>query len=371
MQIKKHVAFIDIHKDRAGGEIYLERIISRLSELHSDKIAFYYFTPRILEEHINVSKIEHVKIRDIGRNWNPFDMCRFIRLVPEINTLCKTHKIDCLILNGERSMYMAPFLVTGITKIGIKHMLIEKPGIHLKRRLMRTALRKMDKVVTISQFHVDHLTEQLGPWSASKFHKIYTGIDEKIFHVKKKRDTRELTFLEAASLIRRKGQLELIDAFSRLVRKYPSIKLILAGSGELKEQIEEKIHNEGIGAKVELTGFVQDTKRLYEQADITLLPSYSEGLPLTLLEAMSCECPVVASKLAGIPELVDDGQNGFLVRPGNVDDLEKAMEYFIVNPGLIQKMGHMARKKMKAHFTERSMISGWATLISKHLKGTI
>ena len=96
---------------------------------------------------------------------------------------------------------------------------------------------------------------------------------------------------------------------------------------------------------------------IYMSSSILLAPSYREGLPPSVMEALALKRPVVASNVGGIPELIDDGVNGFLVEPGNIDKFVEKILYLKENPGLLKKMGENARRKILENFTEEKVVN--------------
>jgi glycosyltransferase involved in cell wall biosynthesis len=113
-----------------------------------------------------------------------------------------------------------------------------------------------------------------------------------------------------------------------------------------------------VAASVEFTGAVGQGEivRYYERADVFAMPSFAEGVPVVLMEAMATGLPVVSTRIAGIPELVDDGQSGFLVAPGRVDELSSALERVLgATAEERATMGRAGRAKVGAEFAIESV----------------
>jgi glycosyltransferase involved in cell wall biosynthesis len=125
-----------------------------------------------------------------------------------------------------------------------------------------------------------------------------------------------------------KGHKRLLDAMPGLLRRFPGARLTIAGKGALDEPLKEKAQQLGLQESVEWAGFVQDTDRLYRESDIFILPSFYEGLPNVLIEALALGCPVVAADGAGgTRELMEDlGLARFLVEGDFVERLPDAVE---------------------------------------------
>jgi glycosyltransferase involved in cell wall biosynthesis len=125
---------------------------------------------------------------------------------------------------------------------------------------------------------------------------------------------------------KRKGVADLIQAMARVHAIYPDARLTIGGNGEVA-QAEAQVKALGIDECIELAGWVgpEQRARLLSAADIYVLPSYNEGLPMGILEAMAYKAAVVSTTVGGIPELISDGENGRLIAPGDVDGLAEAL----------------------------------------------
>ena len=135
-------------------------------------------------------------------------------------------------------------------------------------------------------------------------------------------------------LCEQKGQLLLVDALHRLKLAGVACELVLAGDGEMRADIERRISQHGLGPQVTITGWISSdrVRELILEARALVLPSFAEGLPVVLMEAMALRRPVITTFVAGIPELVIDGENGWLVPAGDVDALARAMTTCLTSP---------------------------------------
>ncbi|MGP1676550.1 MAG: glycosyltransferase family 4 protein [Burkholderiales bacterium] len=132
-------------------------------------------------------------------------------------------------------------------------------------------------------------------------------------------------------LCEQKGQLLLVEAAARLAGKGIRLELVLAGDGEMRSEVEALIAKHGLGKRVRITGWIS-SERVREEilaARGLVLPSFAEGLPVVIMEAMALRRPVLTTYVAGIPELVIPGENGWLFPAGDVDALAAAMEDFL------------------------------------------
>jgi glycosyltransferase involved in cell wall biosynthesis len=136
----------------------------------------------------------------------------------------------------------------------------------------------------------------------------------------------------------------LIDALHRLVTEGVAVELVLAGDGELRPDIEASIEARGLGPRVRITGWIgsEQVRAEISAARALVLPSFAEGLPVVIMEAMALRRPVITTWVAGIPELVKDGETGWLAAPGDVEGLVRAMKECLASP--IERLDDMGRE---------------------------
>jgi glycosyltransferase involved in cell wall biosynthesis len=142
------------------------------------------------------------------------------------------------------------------------------------------------------------------------------------------------TLVCVGRLTAQKGQLLLLDAMAALARDGVQGRLVLVGDGEMRDVVETRIRDLNLGERVILAGW-QDESQVREHlrnARALVLASFAEGLPVVIMEALAMARPVVATTITGIPELVRDGENGWLVTAGNVDELAAAMREALEAP---------------------------------------
>jgi glycosyltransferase involved in cell wall biosynthesis len=144
----------------------------------------------------------------------------------------------------------------------------------------------------------------------------------------------------------------LLEAIARLTESGRSVSATFVGDGPRRAALEQLARKLGIADRVTFAGGVgqDDIGRYYEDADVFCLPSFSEGLPVVLLEAMAAGLPVVASRIAGIPELIEHGRSGLLVPPGRADLLADALGTLLVDPGRRADLAAEARRRVGAEF---------------------
>jgi glycosyltransferase involved in cell wall biosynthesis len=145
-----------------------------------------------------------------------------------------------------------------------------------------------------------------------------------------------------------KDPITLVRAFALVPRR--DFEAVLVGDGPERAAVEDEIRHLGLGPVVHLLGERTDVAELLATADVFVLSTHSEGLPLSVLEAMAAGLPVVASNVGGMPELVAAGVSGLLVPPGDPDALAEAIERLLESPSLAQQLGHAGRRRVVENF---------------------
>jgi glycosyltransferase involved in cell wall biosynthesis len=141
----------------------------------------------------------------------------------------------------------------------------------------------------------------------------------------------------------------LLEAFAKLVSKYPQAHLVLAGDGEMRQAIEARIAELKLADRTTITGWISEAQVRDEirKARALVLPSFAESLPVVIMEAMALRRPVISTYVAGIPELVRDGETGWLVPAGSIDALSDAMEACLTaDAETLTAMGDRGRAKV-------------------------
>lgn len=145
-----------------------------------------------------------------------------------------------------------------------------------------------------------------------------------------------------------KGQYVLIAALERLVRESREVRLHLVGDGPDRPGLEGDVKCRGLEGRVVFHGWMDQTglRRLYETSDTFVLPSFAEGIPVVLMEAMAMEVPCVSTNIAGIPELIGNGAEGLLVAPSDEGELAAAIARLMDDPDLRRRIGTAGRERV-------------------------
>lgn len=155
-----------------------------------------------------------------------------------------------------------------------------------------------------------------------------------------------------------KGARLLLEACRNISATFPRVSLLMVGDGAQRAQYETEFRSE----KVLYAGFRREARRCYGCMDIFALPSYAEGLPMTILEAMAAGLPVVATRIGQIPEVVEDGRTGILVEPGDREGLSEALCLLIGNPEESARMGARGYAGVVANYSAERMAEAYQRL---------
>jgi glycosyltransferase involved in cell wall biosynthesis len=142
----------------------------------------------------------------------------------------------------------------------------------------------------------------------------------------------------------------LVEATNQLLRMGFDLALVIAGEGEQRLILQDLIRELGLEDRIQLLGYRSDMLEVYQAIDAFALSSLREGLPNVLLEAMALGVPVVATRIAGVPRLISDGESGVLVEPGDIDSLAQALAQLARDPDLRNRLGRAGREVVETRF---------------------
>ncbi len=232
--------------------------------------------------------------------------------------------------------------------------------LHVDHHMLDRKVREAAFVIAISKDNLDEIVAECGEWAHDRVHVVHCGVDTtQLRPVGEVGSTaRPFTILAIGTLHEVKGQAFLIDACRLLVEAGVDIRCRFIGDGEDEVRLQARIDDAGLRDIVTLDGrrTRSEVVAALGAADLLVAPSVvarngkREGIPVVLMEAMSCGLPVVASRLSGIPELVEDEVSGLLVPPGDASALAVAIRRLADDPLLRARMGAAARQRILAEF---------------------
>lgn len=237
-----------------------------------------------------------------------------------------------------------------------------------------------DRIICISNI-VNRFANETQRINAKKLITIYNGIDSVCSSAGKKVSSlrKELgipinhsVICTIAHMEEHKGLAYLLESASLLLESRSDICFLLVGEGTLKEELKELSVSLKIDKNVIFTGERSDIPEILSLIDIFVLPSIREGLPLTILEAMDCGKPIIATNVGGISEVVTDGVNGKLVPPKDPEALYSAMNGLLDDREMLEKMGNNGKRVCNESFNSKAMVGKieelYDFLINKKIK---
>lgn len=227
-------------------------------------------------------------------------------------------------------------------------------------RLDRWAIRRMDHAIVVSDDLLDVVREIGVP--AERVSLIENAIDAAEYRrrgpvaaAKARLGVPPGRFVIGAvgRLSPEKGFDNLIRAVARLVSDHWDVELWIAGEGDQREQLQALASELNLGERVRLLGQRSDLIELYQAFDVFVLSSLREGLPNVVLEALAIEVPIVATSVAGVPRVLENGQNGFIVRSGTPEELAGAISLLLDDEQLRERFGQAGRRTVEERYSFR------------------
>ncbi len=243
--------------------------------------------------------------------------------------------------------------------------------LHVDQTALAWKLAQAAFAVTVSEYNREFVRERSGHAAADKLRVIHCGVDPRRLGRAGEVASPTLEILCVAALRTVKGHRHLLEACRQLQSSGVPFRCHLVGGGPLARELRAEIERAGLGAQVLLHGPLPREAVLERMraAHVLVQPSVvdragrREGIPVTLMEAMGCGLAVVASRLSGIPELIEDGRSGLLVPPGDARALADALARLRAAPELRAELGRNARARVEAEFDLRAGASRLARAI--------
>ena len=210
-------------------------------------------------------------------------------------------------------------------------------------------LKKVDRIIAVSASVKEDISKY--GLNKDKITVIHNGVDTEVFRptepvFKEKYEGCDNLLIFVGRIIEQKGLDHLIDAMPRILKEYPRTKLLIVGKGKIKPRLIKKVKKMDLNKRIIFPGFIDEElmPNLYSSADVFVLPSLWEVLPIALLEGLSCGAPLLASDAGGNPEIVENGKNGFIFEKKNEEELIEKLRIMLDDHNLRKKMRRESRK---------------------------
>lgn len=173
-----------------------------------------------------------------------------------------------------------------------------------------------------------------------------------------------------ARMVPIKRHVDLFRAIPIVLQSYPDTYFLIAGDGELREELETLASELKITHRCLFAGFRHDRERVYQAIDLTVLTSANEGLPVAIIESLSAGKPVVATQVGGVPELIEEGKSGFLAEALNVESIAEGLKKALADPEATRAMGVTAQQDTLQKYSVKRLISDIENLYGELLKNS-
>jgi glycosyltransferase involved in cell wall biosynthesis len=293
---------------------------------------------------------------------NPLDAIPFFQLW----RLCRREKFDLVATHTSKGGFLgrlaaklagAPHIVHHAHGFAFRET--QKPWIQRCYILLeRIAARACDRIISVSEDHRQGgLRARVAP--PEKIVTVLNGIDVGAFDRPARPSARkpgEVVIGVASRFAPKKGIGDLIEAFPAIHAAHPGARLVLAGDGPSRVELQEQAGRTGLGDRIQFAGFCENVPDVMAAFDIVTQPSISEGLSISVLEGMAAGKPLVVCDIQGNREIITQGVNGMTVPPSDPPSLAAAINWLIDHPSEAQTLAARARADCKARFSRERMV---------------
>lgn len=238
---------------------------------------------------------------------------------------------------------------------------------HLQRKFIKYILNKADKLVVLSRQWEEYYA---GIVPKGNISVLYNGVFSIKRNISRNNDIPVGLFL--GRLGKRKGTYDLLCSIQYLKGMGIDSKFYFAGDGEINE-VKQHVSENKLDDVVEILGWVnsEQISELLEKVDFLVLPSYNEGLPMAILEAMNTGLPILSTYVGGIPEVITNGENGYLITPGDIDGLTNALTSLLTNKNLREEMGAKNSVIIRSRFDIESLMMELSKIYQSLMKNSV
>lgn len=216
----------------------------------------------------------------------------------------------------------------------------------IQKKYVQNILNKSNKVIALSEEWKYILSEIV---EHNKVNVLYNSIEIKSVVDNKNYEEKKVLFL--GRIGKRKGVYDILEVAPRIISNHPNVKFIIAGDGEV-DNVKSLCKDIGIENNVTILGWTSgdEKTKLLSEATVYLLPSYNEGMPISILEAMAYKLPIISTNIGGIPQLVTNNIEGYLFNAGNLNELESILNNVLSSEKLRKTLGENSFNKVEKEF---------------------
>jgi len=252
---------------------------------------------------------------------------------------------------------------------GVKYLVSTEHNLNYDEGFIKSVVKifidkLFNKIIAVSNSVKNYIVKVYRA-EAKKIMVIYNGVEINNFFQTENRldnakNNRKMIIGSIGRLTKQKGFEYLIEAVAKLAER--NIECLIAGDGELKKELETKVKKLGLDDKIKFLGWQKDIKSFLNKLDIFILPSLWEGFGIAILEAGSAGLPVIASKVDGIKEIIEDSVDGLLAKPANGDELAQKIEFLLRDEKLAGDLANNLQTKIKNNFNIQKIAASYEEL---------
>jgi len=374
---KPTIAYIEYSDFIGGSQVYLLHLLTKIKNLvrpivicQPNSAIYNYF--KGTDVGVNALPLGFIR-----RSYNPILMLKFVKgqltTIFRLRQIFRRKNVSLIHANGTFSLLSSLLAakINGTPVVWTFHTgyLPQRAG-----GFIRLLTKSVDKTICVSDFLKKNLTNSKGK---QKFVTIHNGVDLKEFEIINHTNLRGKLQIEANDLVvgtvsrlsEMKGIRYLLEAFPLIVQNCKHVKFLIVGDGPQKDKFENMALDYGGDGIIHFVGFQKDPLKWISIMDIFVLPSLSEALPYSILEAMGFGKPIVATDVGGVKEIVREGINGYLVPLQSSQELAKAILKLLQNKTKRKLMGKASRRIVEKEFTEEKMIEKTMAVYEDALSG--
>lgn len=331
-----------------------ERVVLDLSiGLDNSKYNNYVLSLSKKNEMIDIFKENNINVTSLNKNNSLKD---FISMISKTKNFVKIHNINLIHAHMTHAMILAVIVKIFYPKLKIVFTSHNTTFGSKIRNVLIYVLKPFRNIdILFSE-------EQRTSIYKNQYKVIPNGINTKPYQIKLEKFPK-FTFLSVGRLDEAKNHLHLVDCAKKLADKNLNFEVLIAGEGNLRNQIEEKIANYNLNDKVKLLGIRRDIKELMSQSHVFVMPSLWEGLPIVLLEAGASNLPCISTPVGTIPSLLNES-NAYLT---NNENFSSIMEYVYNNYSEAIKKSEKLHQKVLNNYSIESIVSSHETIYDKFL----
>ncbi|MDI6766418.1 MAG: glycosyltransferase family 4 protein [Bacteroidota bacterium] len=345
-----------------GGEISAVKLAKRFQERGNEVVFATKLNTRIMQE-LQTLNVETVSA-SFMRHFDPVSVFKLVGLL-------KHRQIDIVHVHLSRDLVHAYWAVKLGRKVPLVLQKQVSSNINKKDFLHRQIYSQVSEVFVLSNFLKQNIIDTC-PISGSKVVVIPGGVRSEDFVVSTETRNRirkelgissdELVFGTVGRIDRGKGYEELLNAFDRLVRKKMNVKLVIVGEPTIGEtafaaEMKSLIKKLGIESDIVFTGYRSDIPQILSAFDAFVLASYNEAFGYVIVEALASKLPVIGTNTGGVPDIIQDNENGLLVPPGDANSLMNAMLKLYNDEKLRNRFSISGYERVKKYFDENAILN--------------